>query len=296
MKAVSTLVSIGMLFVVTASADAQERQYFSTDPAVVASLKESVRLTWEGEAAYQRDEIASAIQSFRAALAIQRSLKGTVRGSAYGLAKSLQKSGDGKGALIAYAEAVYWDENAKDWQVNGAYSLHVALDYALCAAEQGRPDLAKEMYYWGLRNFNPSGELLKEPIPFCIVFDPDPTLQEWEFTPDRLRVAASAMILADRHFYPFLTTSERKVAYHSAYESASRLVPGWLFLEFLEKYNNADEETFEAYKLERAAVAKTDLERSWILSASRENRIDKTGVELRKNSPVVQKRNPHVRD
>lgn len=295
MKAVLTLVALGMLFFVRASAVAQaDRLIFPPDPVEAEKLRQFTDLMSQSRKMVENGDLGDAVLTLQRAIATAQTMKARSNYPYYALATVYEKQGKPELALQAYSEAVYWEPKINDWFAPGTQLTDIAMDYAMLAARMGKETLAKEMYYWGMRRFNANQQSFIEPIPFRVVFDPDPSMEVWEYSRDNLCFAARVAKFASRTNSPFASSIDWDATKKILMEHSGRLAPGWLFLEFLEKYNSADEETFEAYKLEKAATAKTDLERSWILSASRENRIDKTGWELRKKSPVVQKRNPDI--
>jgi len=295
MKAVSSLCSFGMLFVFTASAVAQtDRLIFPPDPVEAEKLRQFTDLMSQSRKMVKNGDLGEAVLTLQRAIATAQRMKARSNYPYYALATVYEKQGKPELALQAYSEAVYWEPKINDWYAPGTQLTDIAMDYAMLAAKMGKESLAKEMYYWGMRWFNANQQSFVEPIPFRVVFDPDPSMEVWEYSPEMLSLAASVLKVASVTASPFTSSDERETIRKNLPELARRLAPRWLFLEFYERFRTAGEKTFEVYKLEIAAAAKTDLERSWILSASRENRIDKTGWELRKKSPVVQKRNPDI--
>lgn len=232
-----------------------------------------------GEALLKRGKLDLAIAKFREARAIEETLRSKSCSAGYELAKALTLAGKPGEALKVYEKCLVWRPGADDWHVNGPVATYLYADYAILAARQGDQAKAKEIYYLLMRTFNGFGESVQEPIPFLVVFDPDPNMDVWQYTADNLVLAATMMKLA--------TSSGGQ---KGELEEIRRQAPGWAFPAAFQaglRLGQGDGEL----RAQAMALAKTAREREWIRTMDVKSMRRLTlGVEMRKASPVVQSR------
>lgn len=204
-----------------------------------------------------------AIAAFREALEIKTKIYGFDSPSHYELAMALTAAGRITEALETFRQGVCWD-STKDELWMSSISIGYAMDYAILLAELGKKTEAKAMYYYGMRRFNehsdpnrkgfeptPGGYL--EPIPFLVVFDPDPTMVWWDYEAEKLIVAATA-----------LKAKGQKLGGIEQLKGVREKAPDWLVpamdLVWQHFIDGAEADRFA----EAASLAKTPEERQWV--------------------------------
>ncbi|MBV6491930.1 MAG: hypothetical protein M5U21_04410 [Fimbriimonadaceae bacterium] len=167
------------------------------NPIVTAKRAEIRALQERARVLLRNDQVEQAISVLREATAIEASLDfGTWGVSGQSLARLYVKLGRTEEALEAYRMLFRWDKAGwvpSGWDLVGPRIP--TMEYAILLAKAGRPEDAKAMYYSELRRFNGSGQRPAEPVPFLVVFDPEPEGVYWEYSPERLE-AAALMIMA----------------------------------------------------------------------------------------------------
>ncbi|MCK6631705.1 MAG: hypothetical protein L6Q31_04945 [Fimbriimonadaceae bacterium] len=167
------------------------------NPIVTAKRAEIRALQERARVLLRSDQIEQAISVLREATAIEASLDfGTWGVSGQSLARLYVKLGRTEEALEAYRMLFRWDKAGwvpSGWDLVGPRIS--MMEYAILLAKAGRPEDAKAMYYSELRRFNGGGQRSAEPVPFLVVFDPEPEGVYWEYSPERLE-AAALMIMA----------------------------------------------------------------------------------------------------
>ena len=246
-------------------------------PAELEKADRAAKALDQGAAHMAKGEYDDAIRQFRIAMLAELSYRGRQSSSgAYYLALAYQKKGENENALDAFSKAVFWERKWGDWMVNGPQTILVAMDYAMLAAKVGDHAKAKEMYYLGLRDFNGYGEKVREPIPFLVVFDPEPGMDYWEYSSDNLILAAT-MAKA-----PYMNSQCIPMVKEIRASKPDWLVP----IVFLATFGST-EESAQFFAAARS-MAKTAEERELIEKTKGKERIDMTGANRRKASVVVQ--------
>jgi tetratricopeptide (TPR) repeat protein len=247
-------------------------------PDILRKGKEITATIERGDSFLFAKDFESAVLEYRKAMEIEATLPGGASSGAYQLAKAFAIMGNHKSALDAFAVAVKFDHRRKDWAVRGPSTIQVAMDFAICAAQVGDVKKAKEMYYFGLRNFNTQLDPSVEPIPFIVVFDPDPTMECWEYSKESL-IAAAKMVKA-----VYTDTAVLIAEVHA-------LKPDWL-LPYLFEASGRTGKAREGLVLEASKNAKTDRERGLIRAYVEKTIPLDTGLMLRKNSIVLKNSKP----
>jgi tetratricopeptide (TPR) repeat protein len=274
------LLGIGLMLTATANGQGIGREIQPIPPAIQRIFDEISATLTVADNHLERNELDRAIEQYRRVMKLEASIYGNRGNGAYGLAQALTRADRPAEAMDAYAKAVWWEERRNDWSVTGPPVIEFAMDYAMLAARQGDVARAKEMYYFGMRQFNRYGGKSYEPIPFLVVFDPDPSpeMEVWEYSESNLRAAALMAKVASQG------SKDRPLI-----DEVRKLAPNWSFpLAFLaESPVGKPNEEFMALALQ---LARNDQERAWIGLLKSKDRIDLTGFQLRKASPAVNTR------
>ena len=200
MKARTTLI-IGLLVASLNLALAQGGSTFKGIPAEELALHDKANgAIHRGREFLKENKLEEAIAAFREAILIHREANrrfGGFTGSGYyELAKALTMADRPQEALVAYKSAFQWDPKRKDFVLGGPASRFL-MDYAILLAKNGREEDAKLVYHFYLsRHHNLYAGGYIEPFPFIVVFDEDPSMTVWEYTPERLIAAATMARLA----------------------------------------------------------------------------------------------------
>lgn len=233
------------------------------------------RLAREGERLIARGQVDDGLAKLIEAKRLEETIPGMPWGSvAATLGKALDDLGQPIEALAAFKDSLRYDARTGDLDTFGPYGIHT-MDYAILLARQGRLQDAKAVYYYVLRHLSERGEAEFEPIPFLVVFDPDPTMTVRELTPEKL-IAAATMVRA------MWETAPKKTA-----ERAHELEPTWLFpVMFLAKLTSDRRD--ERLALARN-LARTDEEREWVRTFDLRATRNEIGRRRRVASPVLQR-------
>lgn len=260
---------------------------------------EEKRIRLEGDELYRQGiellnagKSDEAIAKIREAIALQSQLMQVFGG--YGdLGRALCQAGRLTEAVEAFRRSLCWH---KDQLVtSNPYSLY---DYAILMARLGKEREAKALYYLQMaRAVGPMehGRVdTAEPIPFLVLFDPEPGMTAWSYSPEALE--AAMLMLSDTVGY--LPLGERTTGYRTINqlkaERARRLMPEWSFpVVLLARLTHGDKRValFEQAKL----LAKTPEEGSWIeqfqqslqLPIRERENLSKIGIERRRQSEVL---------
>lgn len=237
-----------------------------------------------GRALLQRNEIEAAIAAFRECIQIENTIPGPTSSGSYELAKALVLAKRPKEALEAYKHAFWWSAKKQDLATNGPPMMKLGTDYAILLAQCGMEEEAKAMYYWAMRQFR--GDSSKEPIPYLVVFDPDPTMTVWEFSREKL-ISALMMLRA-----VFSENEARDRAQEVLKREPSWIVPV-MFLASLDRsqydlaYNLATTaEEKEWVRRYDAAFAASKYEQNEVRKRIAQGLAD-IGAQRRKNSSVL---------
>lgn len=150
------------------------------------------------------------------------------------LAGALAAAGRENDALVAYRHAFWWNEQTHEVDFNGVSVDRLVLNYALLLAKHGEVEEAKAMYYYALRQFNgPMGGDKAtrgiEPVPFLVVFDPEPEGLPWDYSLERFKAAVllvkgmiegkkdlfeQARELVPDSFYPVIFLADKQECHH----------------------------------------------------------------------------------
>jgi tetratricopeptide (TPR) repeat protein len=247
-------------------------------PETLRKLDLMNEATDRAEALLAKGLFDEAIWEFRRAVEIQDTIPGWASTTKYNLAKALVVAGRNEEAMEAFAKAVMWDEKRGDWYVNGPPAERLAMDYAILAAKQGDERKAKEMYYFGLRNFNPFGEAGFEAMPFIVVFDPDPLMEVWEYSPEALTTAA---LMAH--------ASHRGTGWRELVQEVRRRKPDWMLPIVFESFSYASGQRDEMLGIARG-LAKSEREIMWLEQVRNRDPLhkwNKVGADLRRQSTAL---------
>lgn len=198
------------------------------NPIVTAKRAEIRALQERARVLLRSDQIEQAISVLREATAIEASLvDGTWGLSGQELARLYVKLGRTEEALEAYRMLFRWDKAGwvpTGWDLVGPRIPR--MEYAILLAKAGRPEDAKAMYYSELRRFNGGGRF-KEPVPFLVVFDPEPEGVYWEYSPERLEAAALMIVALEGGTVDFVTREQTPT--RDILRRVRALAPDWFY-------------------------------------------------------------------
>jgi hypothetical protein len=148
-----------------------------------------------------------------------------------------------------------------DLDIGSNPGIHGIMEYAILLAKQGRAEDAKAIYYFGLRSCLAPRTRSEEPVPFLVVFDPDPEGIYWEYTPQRLEAAAlmvQAMLSSgSTDFATNVRTTDRQWV-----ERVRALAPDWFYpVLYMANTKNLDSPAREQLTAQAEAMARPGLER-----------------------------------
>ena len=267
----------GLLVVSTSLALAQSRSNPKPiPPELLAKYEQASKAIDRGQQHLKNDQIDEAIAAFREAVAIYDSVPGFTSSGNYELAKALTKAGRTEEALATYRKAVLWDSNRKDFRVIGSHHVQVIMDYAILLARSGKEEDAKVVYYSGLRMFNLHESSRYEPFPFLVVFDPDPTMTVWEYTPERL-IAAVKMAKA-----PDVGGDERQ----ALVDEVRLMEPNWI-LPVVYKASRRSGQWRTHYIDLAMSLARNEEERTWVREMHADDEPQEIGRNRRLASTVL---------
>ncbi len=201
------------------------------NPIVTAKRAEIRALQERARVLLRSDQVEQAISVLREATAIEASLvDGTWGSSGEALARLYVKLGRTEEALEAYRMLFRWDKALwvpSGWDLVGPRIP--MMEYAILLAKAGRPEDAKAVYYAGLRDFNPPAASSRkhEPVPFLVVFDPEPEGVYWEYSPERVE-AAALMIMALHGGWMDFVTQEQTLPLDIV-RRVRALAPDWFY-------------------------------------------------------------------
>jgi tetratricopeptide (TPR) repeat protein len=198
-----------------------------------------------------KGKIDAAAKTLKEAIAIERTYAypNFLTGVASRLARMLVSAGRDEEAVAAYRQCFAWDIRRGDLEGHPEN----AVGFALLLSKLGKVEEAKAMYYWVLRNFNGgrgydgvwnlNGLRFFEPVPFLVVFDPDPDAVVWEYTPDRFRAAV-------------LMVSQFGSADPKAIDEIRKLAPDWFWpiVYLADKTDPIRDETYTSNAAKRSAL------------------------------------------
>lgn len=244
-------------------------------PEVLAKIDRIQDLLLKARDLVNSQKLGDAIKILTEAVAIERTLSGNASGARYELAQAKVSAGDVSEALKIYKSMLTWDARRQDWTVNGPSTCRVAMDYAMAAAQHGDKELAKQMYYFGLRSFNLFGEWEIEPLPFLVVFDPEPGMDAWDYTSDKLAAAA------------FMVKAGSAGGNPEMMMRASALVPEWQLPKAWAALYRGDRNGID----EVMRSADTRL-KAQLAEASENRKSQMAGLQKRKASKVINSQKP----
>lgn len=192
----------------------------------------------QGDQQMSQHQYDEAVTVFTQAQTLEDQISATwherVSSASASLARALVAAGRENDALVAYRHAFWWNERTHDIDMNGGEVDPLVLSYALLLAKHGEIEEAKAMYYYALRQFNgPMGGDKAtrgiEPIPFLVVFDPEPEGIPWDYSFDRFKAAIllvkgmieskkdffeQARELVPDSFYPVILLADKQECHH----------------------------------------------------------------------------------
>lgn len=289
-----------MLVLSVSLAHAQTRTELKPDPPEVRAKKQRADQAHErGRAFLKQNQLEQAIEAFREVVAIEKTIPGSGFRSSpnYDLAKALTLAKRPEEALAAYKQAFRWDPKRGELDTNGPPFIQLGMDYAIALAKANRPNDAKAVYYSTLRKLS-EARWGFEPFPFLVVFDPDPTMTEWELTKENL-VAAATMLRAPESGPDAIALTE----------SVRNMKPDWIMpVMYLanrgkDRQNNLDvamslarnaEERMwvQEYKANHVRIEGEESKERW----ARETRLAEIGVARRKASVALAAAKAELKD
>lgn len=220
MKNLKIIITAIFMATILSNGFSQTRDVRPIPPEKLAIYKRTGDAKDRGRALLEKNKIEEAIREFREAIAIEKEIErryGDFNSVGhYELAKALTLAKRNEEALAAYKQAFRWSPKRQDLEHNGPPLIHLAMDYALLLHRCGKVEEAKAIYYFFLcRGWSDDGH--HEPFPFLVVFDPDPTMMVWDYTPERF-LAAVTMARA-----PYMNAERFSYA-----ETARQMEPSWI--------------------------------------------------------------------
>lgn len=250
-----------------------------------------------GEALMAKGSVREAVEAFREGVRfeaeIEKKYGGFTNSTLYELAKAYTLLGQTDDALAAYKRAFRWDAKRGEIESNGPPFITSTMDYAILLAKSGRNEEARAVYYSGLRKLVQVRRGC-EPFPLLVVFESEPGMTVWSYSPERLIAAAKMAMAAD--------LGSRGAA---AAEDVRRIEPSWAAPALFLGTRFGGSKGSALLKLAES-LAGTDEEREWVqdyigLEAIREpaerqrarDEVDRKhaeiGVTRRKASTVLSK-------
>lgn len=246
-----------MLITSVAFAQGSGPSGYPSDPAVLAKLDQAAVLQREAYRHLEKKEWTLCVSKSEQAFALLENVGFPAYSENYWyLAQAQTALGNKEAASEAYRQAVRWKVEG-DISVGSA--TKVLPDYIAFLVSEYRYDDAKAVYYALLRNLpdnkKPS-QMGTEPYPFLVVFDPDPNGDYWEFTPERVVLAAQLVSsgFGGEEFIALL-------------DQAETVFPGWCFPAVYKALKGSDE-VDDVLIAQAKTLAKTQRERDWIDGAT----------------------------
>jgi tetratricopeptide (TPR) repeat protein len=247
LKTVLTLLLLMSLHLASAQGGNDRRDLKPLPPELLEKSKRAGEAEHRGRAFLEQKKYDEAIAAFREAIAIEATIPGFESSGNYELAKALVLAGRPEEALAAYKNAIEYREDWHELHINGPPFPYVQLDYAILLAKSGKVEEAKMIYYSVLRNYR--GNRNSEPFPLLVVFDYDPTMVVWEYSPERF-IAAAMMARA--------TLSQNEAV--SMAERVAIMEPNWVVpVVYLASRGKRSENLRIAQ-----ALAANDEEKAWV--------------------------------
>lgn len=189
-------------------------------PDLLAHNERATAARDRGKALVAKGMLREAVEAFREAVRIEDEVEkkygGFTSTSSYELAKTYTQLGQIDSALAAYKRAFRWDAKRQEIETNGPPFITLTMDYAILLARSGKHEEAKAVYYSGLRKLVQVRRGL-EPMPSLVVFEAEPGMTAWDYSPEKLTAAATMAMAAD--------LGSRETA---AAEEARQLEPSWV--------------------------------------------------------------------
>ncbi|MCG9895245.1 MAG: hypothetical protein MH204_07205, partial [Fimbriimonadaceae bacterium] len=153
--------------------------------------------------------------------------------------------------MDAYSQAIFWDAKSGDWRVNGVQSeVEVVADAIIFSVRLGNLMYAQDLYQFFLRR---SSFRTSEPIPWSVLFDPDPNFEQWELTEKNLQAIGMMLKYVGQY-----SKDERLL------DEVKSLAPNWLMPDAFRLQYHTKDKDFPAAQAALMARAKTDRARSFI--------------------------------
>ncbi|MCO5297803.1 MAG: hypothetical protein M9921_13205 [Fimbriimonadaceae bacterium] len=239
-------------------ASAQQR-FFPPDPVEVAKEARIRELIEQGREQEATGNVQTAIAKLQDASAVEATRSGGFFSWArLMLARVYLRAGRDVEAIEAYKHVFAWNAAKGDLEPGFGDFVKYAMEFAILLAKSGRPEEAKAMYYFGLRNFNPEKGRF-EPAPFLTVFDPEEEGECWEYTPERLE-AAALMIQIMQGGMLNRATHEETSAVQLA-PKVRELVPDWFYPYLYRAAQGWNSEQTSSDLALAQALARTSVER-----------------------------------
>lgn len=221
------------------------------EPEWLGRANKASNLTTQGRELARKGQLEEAMALFRQAIEINKTVPAFRSAAHYELAKALALVDRVDEALEQYKQAFRWAPGAKRLGTNGPPFPYVHLDYAILLARAGRAEDAKAVYYDALRDYNYPPSHYKEPVPFLVLFDPEPGMTYWEYSPEKLILAARTVRAMD-------TSRKEDIL------EIRRLEPSWYLPALMLVLMSSGAERSGLHVLAEN-LATNDEERGWVL-------------------------------
>jgi tetratricopeptide (TPR) repeat protein len=166
------------------------RIIFPEDPVEKAKRLQVEGLLDRAKALVASHDDQGTISVLQEAAAVEATMRAGFQAFAeYRLARMYVKLNRIPDAMEAYKHSFAWDPRIRlgssvlmgDLNGGSGYGVDTVMEYAALLAKAGRQEDAKAMYYYGQRAYwslpRPRSQ---EPVPFVVVFDPEPEGIQWE--------------------------------------------------------------------------------------------------------------------
>lgn len=279
---------IGIAFFVLTDSLSQTRDIRPEDPAEAAKSIQVKGLLEQARILMSRGSVSEALPALQQAAVIQATMVGFKATANLEIARTFVKLGRNPDALEAYRRVFCWNARKEDLDVGAGPIIHPVMEYAILLAKNGRAEDAKAMYYFGLRNLNDS-DRWKEPVPFLVVFDPEPEGIQWEYTPERLEAAALMTQALHGGWMDFATREQMLPMQIVA--RVRQLAPDWFYPVIYKAARGWNSERGPQLVSEAEALARPGLERQ-LVAKYREDLAEHLAINEAADSPQASDERP----
>lgn len=266
-------------------------QGFPEEKVTKAKFEQLNSLIRDAHAQIRAGDDAKAIVLLRQAVAVEDTIPGFVAKAQFELAQVYLRLKKPAEAMEAFRNGYLWNPKRGDLYRGGG-DVHFAMEYAILLARQGKPEEAKAMYYYGLSELNPQDQRHVEPVPFLVVFDPEPEGIVWDYDPDTLE-AAARMVQAllggttDR-------STGKLTGYGELVQRVKVLTPYWFYPKLLQANSFCFDQRGAELLAEADALALPGVEKQ-LVSEYTQDLADLLALNIKNDSPRASDFRPMTR-